>query len=170
MSNIDIIKSKFNKIWKEPKDSTGQKYIDIKESENGGQYSCHIILLHKSDYIVIFPEKMKELTSYINNGQSPRDCDAIIIDETRSIAYFVELKSIAKTSSQESVKEQLDAGEKWFDHLLFIIGEDKTRYKRVRIRCNVRARNKVTGRLDNELQDCGHYVAMGQKLFLNRYV
>lgn len=169
MSNIDIIKSKFNKIWKVPTYNTTQ-YVEIKEEENGGQYSCHVSLLNKSEYIVVLPEKMKELTTYINTGQRPKDCDAIIIDETRSIAYFLELKSLSATSTQEDVKKQLDAGEKWFDHLLFIIGEDKNRYKRVRIRCNINARNKIPTRLDRDLQTCGHYIVMGTRLILSRYV
>lgn len=90
--------------------------------------------------IIIRPDLMKKDTKYIK--EKPKDCDYIIINETRKIVFLIELKSSARTSPAKEICEQLKGGYKWLEHLGFLTNYDfsTVSYKIINVCCKYDAR------------------------------
>ncbi|MEE1132548.1 MAG: hypothetical protein UHX00_13085, partial [Caryophanon sp.] len=78
--------------------------------------------------VVLNLPKIKKKSNYLEQDFqkiSPRkDCDAIIIDLDAKEVYLIELKRTSQASTNQEIAEQLNAGEHWWHHLAFCMGND----------------------------------------------
>lgn len=96
-----------------------QEYIKLIEKDNGG-YEFHIEFANpqKNHYLVIqnLDVLKKQAAIYIKNP--PKDCDYILLDLNLKKIILIELKD-RESFTKKHVVEQIEAGEKWLEHLLF---------------------------------------------------
>lgn len=91
----------------------------LKEKE---EYTVNVKKVKNSQIIIIKPSEMKSLAKYLNSHSMPKDCDFILIDTQKEHIFFIELKSKSTTDTEVSIRNQLIAGKKWFEHILFVTG------------------------------------------------
>lgn len=120
MNVIDIVKNINYAIENEyHMEIKNQEYIKLIEKDNGG-YEFHIELANpqKNHFLVIqnLNELKKNAAAYIKNP--PKDCDYIMLDLNLKKIIFIELKD-RESFTKKRVVEQIEAGEKWLEHLLF---------------------------------------------------
>lgn len=98
--------------------------LKLEEQNSGGKHAYEVIFIllasEKHDDILIIKnlEELKTKHAKYIKMDPPKDCDYIIINETKQKIYYIELKD-TDSYTHQSIKDQLDAGEKWLHHLLF---------------------------------------------------
>lgn len=93
--------------------------FSLKENE---EYTVNVKKVKNSQIIIIKPSEMKSLANYLNSHSMPKDCDFILIDTQKKCIFLIELKSKSTTDTEVSIRNQLIAGKKWFEHILFVTG------------------------------------------------
>lgn len=87
--------------------------------EEGTKYSVELnVSRPQNNFLIIHNLELLKQEYALYLKQFPKDCDYIIIDLYKSNILFIELKN---TSSYTNISamEQLNAGQKWLEHLLF---------------------------------------------------
>lgn len=114
---------------------TDRMFILEEKTDPSNSYKIEFIQSKNAKSFLIEPSKMKEQTKYLK--QKPKDCDYVILDFNRNIAYFIELKLSAQSSTAKSTFDQLKSGQKWIEHLMFLLGHDDiiNKFKKFYICC-----------------------------------
>lgn len=97
---------------------TDVKKLILTES-NGANYQVQLNVGRPiNNFLIIhnLEELKQNYAKYLK--QFPKDCDYIIVDLYKHNILFIELKDTSSYTNI-SVMEQLNAGEKWLEHLLF---------------------------------------------------
>ena len=137
-----------------------EKYLKLVENNDGGKtgtYTINIRLNENHDSLCMFQNlelmKASKISKYIFQNP-PKDCDYVILDERNEKIYFLELKYMKKIEKKE-IAEQLKAGKKWAEHLLFCSGlsyENLSNWKESYICLNFRS-----GRPPRKRSEAVHY-------------
>jgi hypothetical protein len=124
-----------------------ENLFEITESGNGCDYSIEVRQKKKNVTLIIKPQTMKSKTSYLVRNV-PKDCDYIFISIDDEVILYIEMKHSSTTSSSKTISEQLDSGEKWLRHLLFLLKcEDNfEHFERVKLCC------RYNNRMDRKLK------------------
>lgn len=95
------------------------KSVTLREENEGGKKGAYNVKFAIDDELIVIKdvEEMKKRTNSNYIVDPPSDCDFILISIMKRKLYFVELKDTKV--NHEEVKNQLVAGVKWADHLLF---------------------------------------------------
>lgn len=107
----------------------GNKQLELYEQNNSGNskdkpYTGKIQVADDIEFLIL-----KDINHLVHNIQytkkTPPDCDYILINLTEKEIYFIELKG-SSNFQLNNVKKQLQAGQKWLEHLCFCssINED----------------------------------------------
>lgn len=137
-----------------------------------GQYTVEVTQCKKNSLIIIKSSKVKQHAKYLNKNCLPKDCDYILINSQKEVLFFIELKSRDNNATVKSIKKQLLAGKKWFEHVLFVSDLPFDIIKDFRvipilIRVNQGRYNGKSGDRFN-LQN-GLYISNGEKIDLRNY-
>lgn len=96
----------------------------ILTEDKGTKYNVQLNVSrpHNSFLIIHNLEELKQNhASYLK--QYPKDCDYIIIDLHKSNILLIELKD-TRSDTNTGIMRQLNAGQKWLEHLLFCSKSD----------------------------------------------
>lgn len=144
------------------------KFFLIEENE----YKVEVTQAKDHSLIVIRTSEMKKCAKYLNSNFMPKDCDYIMINVQQKVVLLIELKSKGKTAREVDVKNQLIAGKKWLDHLLFVINLPFNEIKKFRvIPIWIRVNNKMDYKKGHFAGNCNNYIykSNGPKVDLRNY-
>lgn len=123
--------------------------------------------------IVLKLPDIKEKSNYLEKDfqkvSPPKDCDAIVIDLDAKVVYLIEMKKTSSASTNQEIAEQLNAGEKWWNHLAFCMGNSFDFHLK-KIAVMVEERRSRDRRKKGEelsyLEEHGFYKKLGNSLSL----
>lgn len=147
--------------------------VTLVEDNIGGRKGKYQVRFNIDDELIMIKdiEKMKltKNSNYIIHP--PSDCDFVLISMSKKKIYFIELKDTQFDKLE--VKEQLQSGQKWADHLLFcanltnIVDEH---WKKINICVKYcHSRPSTTKIKPEEIQDEKIYFVKGNFFNLNKF-
>jgi len=117
----------------------GKKQLKLHEQNKSGKskdkpYTGKIQVADDIEFLLL-----RDINHLVHNikytNKTPPDCDYILINLTEKEIYFIELKGSSKFQLNK-VKKQLQAGQKWLEHLCFCSSVDEqelNQFKRFQI-------------------------------------
>lgn len=159
------------------KNSINSKVFDVEKNiefflVEDGEYKVTVRQAKNNSLIVIQLSEMKSNAKYINSNYMPKDCDYILINPQKEVVFLIELKSKRKTAKEVDVKNQLIAGKKWLEHILFVINLPFNEIKKFRvIPIWIRVNNKMDYKKGHFVGNCNNYIykSNGPKVDLRNY-